>query len=412
MNARRTSNSITSLPSPAWLLAAAFATACAAGREHASDKADAIRPPAAALDPRKDEVRLDAFGGWRANLVVDQGAIGVWTVGALKVFPAYACPEIVGLDDAGRLSALWCYSGKWTPVYTVHDGKWLGGLVHADLDPRVDGAELYSGSQSGNLYQVTVHAPAQLDSRLIAHFPGREIHTLVGGHLDPTTSEPELIAFTNPGAMFVLRARAGRDGFEVEQTYELPGRIRDALRLPTHDGEAPQIATVGRHGKLETLEFRNGQPLWTTVHETSMGTGRIALKPGSTAETLVLYTVLDDGRVLRHERSGGSWRSELIYAGPQGMRGLAAGRFDVDASVETIAVFGYSKEVELLSRRAGVWSRETIFVDRDKGHWLCAGEFDGRNATDELVASGYSGRIVLLSRPPGYGMNGVLARDD
>lgn len=412
MNARRTSTSFASLSSSTWLVAAALGVACASSRGRVSSPAGAPPPPAAALDPRLAEVRLEASGGWRANLVVDQRTIGVWTVRALQVFQPFACPEIVGLDDAGRLNALWSYSGKWTPVYTVHDGKWLGGLVQADIDPRVDGPELYTGSQTGNLYQVTVHAPTQLDSRLIAQLPGREIHTLVGGQIDPSTSEAELIAFTNPGGMFVLRARANLDGFEIVQQHDLPGRIRDALRLPTLAGQPPQVATVGRHGRLETLHFEGGEPRWTTIHEAAMGAGRIALKPDSTAAQLVLYTVLDDGRVLRHERAGALWRTELVYAGPQGMRGLAAGRFDADPTVETIAVFGYSKEVELLSRRDGAWRRETIFVDRDKGHWLCTGEFDGRNSTDELVAAGYSGRVVLLSRPPGHGLHGVLARDD
>lgn len=419
-----TASSITSLPVPpdarvALLFSGAIAllgAACTTQNQRAGQALDSERLSpraiAPASDPRKDEVRLQAAAGWRAQLVVDQGAIGVWTVAALKVFPAFACPEIVGLDDAGRLGAIWGYSGKWTPVYTVHDGKWLGGIVQADLDPRVKGHELYTGSQTGNLYQVTVHAPTQLDSRLIAQFPGREIHTLRGGQLDPSTREPELLVFTNPGAMFVLRARVDRDGFEVVREYELPGRVRDALHLPTREGAAPLIATVGRHGRLETLHFDAGEPVWTTIHSARMGTGRVAIKPGSTPDSIVLYTVLDDGRVLRHERASDAWRSELIYAGPQGMRGVAAGRFDADAAVETIAVFGYSKEVELLSRRAGQWTRETIFVDRDKGHWLCAGEFDGRNATDELVAAGYSGRVVLLSRPAGYGLGGVLARTD
>ncbi len=93
------------------------------------------------------------------------------------------------------------------------------------------------------------------------------------------------------------------------------------------------------------------------------------------------------------------------------MRGCVWGRFDQDPLVETVAVFGYSHRVELLSCRQGRWSRETLFVDRDKGHWLAAGELDGRNVTEELVCSGYSGRVVLLSRPPGYGLGGVLAVD-
>jgi hypothetical protein len=388
--------------------------ACVSPRPQANGAADSnASAPAAKLDPRQNGVRLEASADWRASLVVDQGPIGVWTVGALKVFPQYACPEIVGLDDAGRLSALWSYSGKWTPVYTVHDGKWLGGLVQADLDPRAPGAELYTGSQNGNLYQVTVHAPTFLDSELIAQLPGREIHTLVGGQLDRSTPAPELLAFTNPGGLYVLRARTdGRDGFEIAHHSEILGRIRDALLLPVEPGQAPQIATVGRHGRVEILSFEDGAPRWTTIHEAPMGAGRLALKPGSTPQSAVLYTVSDDGCVWRHERRTQAWTSERIYLGPQGMRGLAAGRFDADPGVETLAVFGYSREVELLSKRGGTWSAETIFTDRDKGHWLCTGEFDGRNSTDELVAAGYSGRVVLLSRPPGHGLAGVLAREE
>jgi len=93
----------------------------------------------------------------------------------------------------------------------------------------------------------------------------------------------------------------------------------------------------------------------------------------------------------------------VIYHGPQGPRGIAAGYFDENHQVETIAIFGYSKKVELLSRRGDGWQVETLFEDRDKGHWLAAAELDGRNNTHELLATGYSGRIVLLTRPTGYG---------
>ena len=58
---------------------------------------------------------------------------------------------------------------------------------------------------------------------------------------------------------------------------------------------------------------------------------------------------------------------------------------------ETIAVFGYSRDVELLTRPAsgsGPWAVETIFTDRDKGHWLAAGELDPETAGEEDFAAG------------------------
>ena len=82
---------------------------------------------------------------------------------------------------------------------------------------------------------------------------------------------------------------------------------------------------------------------------------------------------------------------------------IAAGRFHQDPKVETVAVFGYSGKVQLLSRIEGKWKVETLFQDTDKGHGLAVAELDGRNNTRELLSSGYSGRIVMLARPAGYG---------
>lgn len=374
------------------------------------------RPPAPAQaasrpsDPTQDEIALPAASGWHASLVLDQAPVGVWTVGALKVFPQFACPEIAALDDKGRFHALWSYSGKWTPATAINDGKWLGGLAQADVDPRVPGPEIYTGSQNGNLWQVTAHLETFLDARLVAQLPGREVHTIVAGELDLQRPGHELLVFTRPGGLYLAAPRAdGLDGFETRLLGELPGRVRDALLLPAPPGAPAPVATVGRHGKLELLTFEGGRASWRVVHEVGMGLGRLALAPGATPERLVLYSVADDGRVWRHALDAGAWSAELIYLGPQGMRGCAAGRFDADPAVETVAVFGYSGDVELLSRRDARWQVETIFTDRDRGHWLCAGEFDGRNSTDELVSAGYSGRVVLLSRPPGYGVPGVPA---
>jgi hypothetical protein len=217
--------------------------------------------------------------------------------------------------------------------------------------------------------------------------------------------------FTSPGGLYVAAPRAdGQDGFDVQLVEELAGRIRDAVVLGDGVGTPVEIATVGRHGKLELLTWRDGHPAWETVFETPMGLGRVARRTTEPGAPLVLYSTADDGMIRRHERGpGGAWAHEVVYVGPAGPRGLAAGRFDADPAVETIAVFGYSREVELLSRRQGRWTNEVVFTDRDKGHWLARGELDGRNGTDELVSSGYSGRIVLLARPPGYGLEAPAA---
>jgi len=361
---------------------------------------------AQAGDPAKAAVPLPAAAGWDAFLVMDNGDTGVWTVDAFRLFPQYGTPEIGGLDDQGRCLVLILYSGKRTPMILGHDGRWLGGLAHGDIDPRVDGCELYTGGQKGNLYQLTFHPHGAADFRLIAHLPGREIHTIVAGDVDPAQGGKELLLFTRPGGLYRV-SPTGKDGtFETVHLEDLPGRVRNAVVLPERDGSSPEIATVSRTGRLELLTMTSRGPRWSTLYEDSMGMGRIVCSTNANDPNIVLYARHEDGRIMRFEKpSSGDWSSETIYRGPQGPRGIAAGAFCSDRGTETVAVFGYSSEVVLLSRRGKEpWSEEVIFKDRDKGHSLAVAEVDGRNATPEIIGSGYGGRIFVLARPPGYGV--------
>lgn len=359
--------------------------------------------PSGAPDPAQGEVWLEAVADdWRASLVVDNGETGVWTVMPVQLFPQYATPEVVGLDDRGRCLISVSYSGKWTTIATLEDGEWLGGLAHADVDPRVAGAELYVGGRRGNLYQIVAYPHGALDQRLIAHLPGREIHTILAGELDPSSAGPELLVFTRPGGLYRLTP-TGPDGrFETVHIGDLGGRVRDALVLPVQQGRALEMATVSRAGWLKILRMGADGPAWTLVHAAPMGKGRLTLAPVRPGRGTVLYSTQDDGLVLRHERgTDGAWSTETVFVGPKGPRGLAAGRFHADPEVESLALFGYSREVILLTRRKGGWESEVLFVDRDKGHWLSVAELDGRNGTDEILLSGYGARVVLLARPPG-----------
>lgn len=386
---------------------ACFALVALAARMSA---ADAVAPNLSKLNPALAEVPLPAKAGWNATLVLDNNGVGIWTVEALQVFSQTGTLEIVGLDDLGRVQVCSGYSGKWTPNTVVSDGKWLGGLAHGDVDPRIAGAETYTGSQQGNLYQVVAWPHGILDYRLIAHLPGREIHTIVAGEPDEAHRGPELIVFTRPGGVFRVTP-TGKDGtFETKQLMDYDGRVRQALVLPHAKSETPAIVTVSHNGRLELLRLTKTGPKWRTLYEDAMGLGRVALKPTPVGQPLVLYTTHDDGRILRHQqRKGEDWSTETIYLGPQGPRGVVAGCFGESSDIETIATFGYSKNVELLTRTTNGWRAEIIFEDTDKGHWLATAEMDGRNNAREIITSGYSGRMVLLARPPGFARGELAA---
>ncbi len=387
---------------PELVLALFFVGACNISPTAIERRPDVSLEEAPLGDPSVGEVPLEAGDGWEARLIWDAG-VGVWAVKSFPVFEQYAVPEVVAMDDRGRCAVLISYSGKFTPKPTVHDAKWLAPATFADIDPRLDGPELYVSGQGGNIYQVKGYRHGALDSRLIAHLPGLEVHTLVAGELDGNRSDVELLAFTRPGALYRLTPSVEGVGFELVKLQDLPGRVRDALVLPTPQGTIPRIATASRAGEITLLQLTDRGPTWETIHQLSMGFGRLALRPAELGENIVLYSSCDDGRVLRHEElPSGEWITETIFDGPQGPRGLAAGRFHADPQLECVAIHGYSGKVQLLTRAGDSWSVETIFTDVDKGHWLEVAELDGRNGTDELICSGYSGRVVLLQRPPGF----------
>ena len=356
---------------------------------------------------------LPSADGWQATVVHDRGEVGIWTVKAFQLFPNYGTPEVVGLDDKGRLSIHVHYSGKWTPLLVFEEGDWLGGLDHADVDPRTPGAELYTGGKRGNLYQVRLYPFGATDHRLIARFPGEEVHTLLAGSFREladtkgASAQRELLVFTSPGALYRVTPTGAHGEFETEHITATPGRVRDALVLPVRDRvtEAhPRVATVARSGELSLLTFDAAGPHWQVIHAAAVGKGRVTLAPPAPGRGVVLYTTQDDGVILRHEESAaGEWRTSTIYRGPTGPRGIRAGRFGAGENTEEVAVFGYSGTVELLTRTEASWHVTSIFTDRAGGHWLDTLEIDSRNATDEIIASGYGGRIVMLSRPPGYG---------
>jgi hypothetical protein len=354
-------------------------------------------------DPAQQEVALPCATGWRASLVFD-ARVGVWTVACANLLPQYGCPEVIALDDRGRCTVLRSYSGRWTPQPTIEDGKWFAPVAVGDLDPGLPGVEIYTGGLGGRLWQIRPRPAGHFDCRVVDEWPGEEIHTLVLGEFDAQRRGAALLAFLASGRVHVVRPpMAGGHGLEVGPVAQLSGRVRQAVALGLPDG--PALATVSRAGELAIARLRGTQLEQRIVAREPMGLGRLVARIAPD-NTLVVYATRDDGVVLRYAGpAGGELAREIVYVGPQGPRGIAAGRLHEDPRRECLAVFGYSQRVELLSRLPGEpWQSEVIFTDVDKGHWLDTAELDGRNATDELIGSGYSGRVFLLSRPPGYGL--------
>jgi len=373
-----------------------------------------VRPLAALLlsaafapsQARLAEPLPGAANGWRADSIFDAGS-GVWYAHVDQVVDAFGQPEVICCDDRGAFTVLSVYSAQWTPHSVVCDGGWLAPSRPADVDPRVDGGELYAAGRGGSVHQITRRAQPfarfTLEAREIGHAAGEEFHAIVAADLIPGGAH-ELLVFGITGAVHRLRARGDGDGFTMAKVAQLPGRVRDVAVVPGADGAVPVLLGASRTGHLLRMQLTEQRLEWQVAQRIDCGLGRITLgAPG------VAYVTRDDGVLLRvgFERNVERCEATPIYAGGQGLRGVASGRFFADGR-EAVAVCGYDQRVHLLARGAdGVWQVETIFTDTQRGHWLTVGELDGRNGTDELVLTGFDGGVVLLSRPPGYARDGV-----
>ncbi len=344
--------------------------------------------------------------GWQAQTIY-RGDAGVWYAHVTKVVDAYAANEVIAADDKGRWLLLSNYSGNWTAHDCNPDGQWLAPSLPADVDPRIAGRELYAGGKGGSLHQVTLRpspfARFSVESREIGHVGGVEFHTLLAGDLSPEPGD-ELLAFAITGEVFQLVPEGQAGAFDLRRVGDVAGRVRDAVVTRTEDGRAT-ILGVSRRGDLVSMQLNAGTLVHKMLLHEDSGLGRIRSSPVLPG---VHYVTRDDGVLLRVEvRPDGSLDRQAILATDQGLRGVAPGRFFADGR-EAVAVYGYGKKVQLVSRVAGgSWQVETIYDGAQKGHWLVAGELDGRNGTDELLATGFDGEVIVLAREPGYALPGA-----
>lgn len=361
---------------------------------------------------------LSASGGWDAALI-HRATGGVWYAFVDQAIDAYGAPEAIFADDDGRVTVLSVYSGKWTERSVNPDGRWLAPSRPADVDPRVPGKEIYAAGAAGNVHRIVISEPHpnryQLDSVEIAHVADEEFHCIVAADLNPDQPGDELLVFGLSGNVYRL-APDLRDGdpgssiFTLTRVATLPGRVRDAVSIPA-EADAPRLVGVSRSGHLLAMRLTQAGLDHESLTREPMGLGRIAWQAPIEGRGEAFFVTRDDGVVLRFEARPDGLQREVIFAGPQGPRGIAVGRFDADPSCESVAVFGYSRAVQMLTRRGDEpWRAQTIYTDADQGHWLTVGEVDGRNGTDELIATGFGGQVILLARPPGYALPGAAVQ--
>ena len=344
------------------------------------------------------ETSLEAAHGWSAQRVAT--AAGELThIAAVDIFRTHGNRELVALDRRGICWMLLDDGGEWLVREAVHDGRPLAALGHGKVDPRVAGPGTFVGGESGTLYRIGVHPHGALDLQVVAHFPGEKIRFVLAGDLDLFQSGDELVVFTDPGGAFTVHPEGEHGAWTSAAVNGLPRGVRDAVLLPFEVGQLPVFATASSRGETHLASLTPDGPEVASLFAASVGATSVTVGTASHGEGPIVYTALDDGRVLRHRRDPrAGWLTEPIYSGPKGPRALAAGRFDSDPSVEALAVCQADGSIVLLTRTGDRFATSTLLEPSGYGTALVACEIDGRNMTDELVACRANGEIVILAR--------------
>ena len=365
------------------------------------------------IGPRLGEKRIECAPGWE-GVVIHEAESRIAHIRAEKIFKQNATPDLLALEDQGRCTILSGGTGKWTATPTIEEFAPIGSVAVGDLDPRVPGDEIYVGTRNGNLHQIVWLKGKAFQSSPAASFPGISVTKMILADLLPERPGLELLVFLTPGDALLLEPETERPGFRTRPLLKLSGRVRDMALLPrASTAERPRVAVVIESGELALLKVGEKGLEVETIATDPMPFCRIARRPDRDSGGEVLYATRDDGLIQRfEERADGTWMRSIIYAGPHGATGIAAGRFTAALDDESVAVFAGPK-VQLLTRAAtGPWSVETIYTEIDNGHWLAAAELDGRNGTLELVGCGFAKRAFVLRRLPGYGLPGVAVDPD
>lgn len=316
--------------------------------------------------------------------------------------------QAMGVDQAGDVTLVHFSSGVPRSETIYRHGSELTALLPSDLDGSIPGEELYVGGYArgdgregvgGAVVQLALGGAAPRVRRV---WEGSAyVHSIERIEPQRAGDVAQLLVTTYDGELHALEPVAGtgpwKDTLLFRSAPELDPetlKIKDAAFLIDPSGRAPhELVVVFKLGRVLFLDLDRPQDA-RVVHEETGGLSRVTRDALGGA-----YITGYFGRVLRVNRSGDGLAFEVIdqEGTDSGLRGLALGRFPVDATTTADKViWGFHRRCRALVERQGVLDPVTLFVDIERGHALDAADLVPGNDADEILVGGYSKRITML----------------
>ncbi|QDU54928.1 hypothetical protein [Aeoliella mucimassa] len=111
--------------------------------------------------------------------------------------------------DGGKVTLATRKNDGWQTEVVGRDTAKIRGVVLSDLDPAVDGPEIYSCGYSGRVLQFTQTSEGYWQSRVI-HSGDQTLHHLLVGEFDARHEGPELVTCGHGGKLIALYPEPSR----------------------------------------------------------------------------------------------------------------------------------------------------------------------------------------------------------
>jgi len=334
---------------------------------------------------------------WRAHILWSSDE-KIQAVAAGDADPRHAGIEALCVTNVGTVRIAGLEDGRpWSDSLYRH-GSNMTGLVVADIDPTIDGNEVYvggsvRGEKRGEVVQIAFIS-GTWRSRTIWRGPGF-VHAF--GVLKTGPSSSALIVPTNAGTLHsVRRDRAGK---WIDAEIFRFVAARDSADMQIKDlvigrfGSRSRGALFCTKGGALVLVDLDTPGQYELVHREAGGIARIA----STMDGGALGSC-NGGNLVRVRFNDAVWHVDTLFRETDQGRGVAFGKFRDGTIVYPVALFGYPGYCRLLRDNGIGWDMHNVFRDVGKAHWMISVEMVPGNDSDELVLGGYSGRLLLVTR--------------
>lgn len=313
---------------------------------------------------------------------------------------ASAGPEVVGVDDVGRVVVVRFPSMRGEEVWR-HTAR-LTGLLVADVDPSVPGSEIYAGGHfegesGGAVFQVVLVPGAPARVRLV-HRGAAFVHAMA--RIEPARAgePPQLLVADYAATVHLATPAPGAGPWPTRVVHVEP---------PTDVVEGTEMKdAVALGGRRAFVAVKSGRGV---LLDLAAGTAEaIHVEPGGIARAAAddagrLWLAGTAGRAVLLERGDFGWRATPLFQDTDGLRGVALGSFPLAGGPARAAFFGYSRRCHLLRPVTPVaWEATPVLEHADRGHWLAAADLVPEAPGDELAIASYGGTVEILvsGRPP------------